>query len=1029
MLASQAQTLRCHHKPGFTSNSSARIPSYTGLWKASLPRRPGKALPTSFVFRSRRRLTCRALLEQEASNSSPKVSLFGREQQLSGPQKILEGLPAPARYVGSAAVVAGALAAGYLLGGRVPIGRYQGSQVAAVGGAVSLGVIGGATVFAFNAAAPQVAAVQLRNKLVNHSDPTSLTPTEIDEVGKKYGISRQNERFNAEIRDLYASYITGVIPPGNGDLKGDEVESIIAFKNALGLDDPDAAAMHIEVGRRLFRQRLEIGDREGAVEERRTFQKLVYVSTLVFGEASKFLLPWKRVFKVTDAQVDVAVRDNASRLFSVQLNSIGPDFDIEQIKDLRKTQLKLKLTDEVAAEVFRSHVQKQLEQHIVSAMEILKSRARIKDTTKIVRDLDNALAFNAKLGAIASGADANDLLPGIGPISVLGGQFESDRQMDDLKQLYRVFLTEAFAGGKLEDTKVIALGQLRNTFGMGKREAEDVMQEVVVKIYRRLLAKAVQNGDLEAAPSKAVFLQNLCDTLKFDPTKASQIHEEIYRNKLEQCVADGKLDDEDVKNLLRLRVFLCIPQDIVDSAHAQICGRIFTKVVDDAISAGIDGYDADMKAAVRNAATGLRLTQQAAMDIASKAVRGVFLTYVKRSRSAGSRVESARELKKMVIFSNIVVSELIADIKGDIPAAEKGETKEETKKDEKDIDLEDEEDFENIQSLKKTKPGAQLEGRMEKSSQNEITVRDELELRERTDLYRTYLIYCLSGETTGMPMGTQIVTQRDDTEFVRLGQLGQILGMTSKEVADVHKGLAEQAFSQQAKVILADGQLSKARMEQLTELQKQLGLPAESAKKVIEGITTTRMSGAIESAINQGRLNVEEVKELREAGVDIDGMIPKPVRQKLFKKVVDRTLSSGTGDFDEAELYEKLPEELGITTDEAKKMTLDLAKERLSNSLIQAVSLLRQKKPADVVSTLNNLLACDKVSPSPALSWAVKDELLDLFCIYVKDPQSDEKVSRLRELLGIDESQAKSLQEMVLTKGFSLGLEEEEFSF
>ena len=33
------------------------------------------------------------------------------------------------------------------------------------------------------------------------------------------------------------------------------------------------------------------------------FQKLIYVSTLVFGEASSFLLPWKRVFKVTDAQV------------------------------------------------------------------------------------------------------------------------------------------------------------------------------------------------------------------------------------------------------------------------------------------------------------------------------------------------------------------------------------------------------------------------------------------------------------------------------------------------------------------------------------------------------------------------------------------------------------------------------------------------------------------------------------------------------------------------------------------------------
>lgn len=53
---------------------------------------------------------------------------------------------------------------------------------------------------------------------------------------------------------------------------------------------------------------------------------------------------------------------------------------------------------------------------------------------------------------------------------------------------------------------------------------------------------------------------------------------EIYRQKLEQCVADGTLDDEDVKALLRLRVLLCIAQETVDRAHAEICGRLFTKV-------------------------------------------------------------------------------------------------------------------------------------------------------------------------------------------------------------------------------------------------------------------------------------------------------------------------------------------------------------------------------------------------------------------------------------------------------------------
>jgi len=43
----------------------------------------------------------------------------------------------------------------------------------------------------------------------------------------------------------------------------------------------------------------------------------------------------------------------------------------------------------------------------------------------------------------------------------------------------------------------------------------------------------------------------------------------------------------------------------------------------------------------------------------------------------------------------------------------------------------------------------------------------------------------------------------------------------------VHKNLAEQAFRQQAEVILADGQLTKARVEQLNNLQNQVGLPEE----------------------------------------------------------------------------------------------------------------------------------------------------------------------------------------------------------
>lgn len=42
-------------------------------------------------------------------------------------------------------------------------------------------------------------------------------------------------------------FVSSVLPPGSQGLKGDEVDVIVKFKNALGMDDPEAAAMHMEV--------------------------------------------------------------------------------------------------------------------------------------------------------------------------------------------------------------------------------------------------------------------------------------------------------------------------------------------------------------------------------------------------------------------------------------------------------------------------------------------------------------------------------------------------------------------------------------------------------------------------------------------------------------------------------------------------------------------------------------------------------------------------------------------------------------
>ncbi|KAG2249532.1 hypothetical protein Bca52824_089160 [Brassica carinata] len=94
-----------------------------------------------------------------------------------------------------------------------------------------------------------------------------------------------------------------------------------------------------------------------------------------------------------------------------------------------------------------------------------------------------------------------------------------------------------------------------------------------------------------------------------------------------------------------------------------------------------------------------------------------------------------------------------------------------------------------LESLRKTRPDKELAEKMGKPGQTEITLKNDLPERDRIDLYKTYLLYCLTGEVTRIPFGAQITTKRDDSEYLLLNQLGGILGLISKEIVNIHVGL------------------------------------------------------------------------------------------------------------------------------------------------------------------------------------------------------------------------------------------------
>jgi len=103
--------------------------------------------------------------------------------------------------------------------------------------------------------------------------------------------------------------------------------------------------------------------------------------------------------------------------------------------------------------------------------------------TQVVEQLDEILAFNNLLVSLKNHPNADHFARGIGPISLFGeeplnlgllamkcvfmevlnyyfssstsgGEYDTDRKMDDLKILYRAYVAESFSSGRLEESKV-----------------------------------------------------------------------------------------------------------------------------------------------------------------------------------------------------------------------------------------------------------------------------------------------------------------------------------------------------------------------------------------------------------------------------------------------------------------------------------------------------------------------------------------------------------------------------------------------
>merc|ERR1711934_1261494 len=178
-------------------------------------------------------------------------------------------------------------------------------------------------------------------------------------------------------------------------------------------------------------------------------------------------------------------------------------------------------------------------------------------------------------------------------------------------------------------------------------------------------------------------------------------------------------------------------------------------------------------------------------------------------------------------------------------------------------------------------------------------------------------------EVRKLGMGSTIVLERDESEFARLIQLGDVLGLTEMDTMQIHQSLAEQAFKNQAQQMVSGSTMTEEKKAALKDLQTKLGLQDSVADSVIKGLVDKNVVGNLQALHAQGLLSVAKLREMKASGIDIDSVMKKEARETLYKKEVEKMLSNGQGVFEQQEVLESIPGELLFEAGERLGAPLD----------------------------------------------------------------------------------------------------------
>ena len=156
---------------------------------------------------------------------------------------------------------------------------------------------------------------------------------------------------------------------------------------------------------------------------------------------------------------------------------------------------------------------------------------------------------------------------------------------------------------------------------------------------------------------------------------------------------------------------------------------------------------------------------------------------------------------------------------------------------------------------------------------------------------------------------------------------------------------------------------------------------------------------------------MDRILEVTNKGGSIDGLVEETTRRNIFRKELERKVTDGSGDLDAEFLIQKLPKILLLDDRKVAMVVKELVASRKRMLLVQAVSQLRQKRPAESVVSLQNLLSCNRALPEKeAMQWSERAELKDIFQLFCSDETGAAKRTQLQSILGLTDAEVSDIQ-------------------